>query len=89
MTAKSFNIKNMKEALVNFSGDQKAFAGIYTGFLRMARMGFISEETWEKFRDEVAGWYIWEDGKRVCMRDARQDDGIIWEYTPDELYKAK
>ena len=88
MKAKSLSIKNMKEALVNFSGDQKEFDRIYDEFWHMSLLGFISKQTWKKFSDEVASWYIWEDGQRVCVRDANQGDGIIWEYTSDAEYKA-
>lgn len=86
--ARTINLKNMKEALVNFSADQKEMNKIWNGFYTMAVLGFIAPETWRKFSDECHGWYIWQEGSRICVRDRGSDDGIIWEYTPDAEYRA-
>ena len=86
--AKALNLKNMKETLVNYSQDQKELEKIWDGFYTMTTLGFISRDTWKKFFDECKGWYIWEDDKRVCVRDSETGDGIIWEYNPDTEYRA-
>ena len=86
--AKALNIKNMKETLVNYSGNQKEMDKIWDSFYQMVCIGFISQDTWKKFFDECKGWYIWEGDSRVCVRDSEQDDGIIWEYTGMAEYRA-
>ena len=87
---KALNLKNMKETLVNYSGDQKEFDKIWDGFYQMACIGFISQDTWRKFYDQCAGWYI--DSENPCVRDERNCpngvDSIVWEYTADAEYKA-
>ena len=80
---KTINLKNMKESIVKFSKDQKEFDEIWYAFYQMARIGFIEHETWEKFCEQCAGWYI--DEENACVRDERNChngvDDIVWEYT--------
>ena len=87
---KSLNLKNMKETLVNYSGNQDEFSKIWNGFHQMACLGFISRETWIKFAGQCRGWYY--DEYCNCIRDERhcQDgvDSIVWKYTPDAKYRA-
>lgn len=86
---KALNLKNMKEALVNDSGDQREMDNIWNTLRHMACMGFISSGTWKKFYEQCAGWYIapGED----CVRDsngASREGTIVWEYTSGAVYKA-
>ena len=87
---KALNLKNMKETIVNYSGDQKEFDKIWDGFYQMACIGFISWHTWGKFLKQCKGWYV--DEKEACIRDRCHccdgADSIVWEYTPDAEYKA-
>lgn len=87
---KALNLKNMKETLVNYSGNQEEFAKIWNGFYQMAFLGFISRETWAKFVVQCSGWYYDEEGD--CIRDERHCpegvDRIVWKYTPDAEYHA-
>lgn len=88
MKAKTLNLKNMKETLVNYSGDQKEFNKIWDSLYEMKALGFIAHETWVKFYNECCSWYIWEGDSRVCVQDSSLGDGIIWEYTPNAEYRA-
>ena len=87
---KSLNLKNMKEALVNYSVDEEEFSKIWNGFYQLVRMGFISRETWAKFEDQCMGWYY--DEYCNCIRDEvhcpEGVDSIVWKYTPDAEYRA-
>ena len=87
---KLLNLKTMKEALVNYSGDQVEFSEIWNMFYQMARMRFISWETWSKFFKQCHGWYY--DEEDDCIRDERHCtegvDSIVWKYTPDAEYRA-
>lgn len=87
---KALNMKNMKETIVNYSGDQKEFDKIWDTFYQMACLDFIDQDTWRKFYDQCASWYI--DEENACVRDSRQCteeiDSIVWKYTPDKEYKA-
>lgn len=86
--AKALNLKNMKETIVNYSGNRKEFYQIWDGFYLMACIGFISRDAWVKFSDQCAGWYV--DEGNACVRDERNChggvDAIVWEYTPDAEY---
>lgn len=88
--AKALNLKNMKETIVNYSGNQKDFDTIWDAFYNMACIGFISSDTWKKFSDQCAGWYV--DEENACILDVRHTfegvDFIVWKYTPDAEYKA-
>ena len=88
--AKSLNLKNMKESLVNYSGDQLEFDKIWNAFYQMSIIGFISRDIWENFWKQCAGWYV--DAENGCIRDERNChegvDDIVWKYTPDAEYKA-
>lgn len=87
---KALNLKNMKETLVNYSGSTKEFDKIWDNFYQMACMDFISQETWNKFFDQCAGWYIDEENQRV-MDDRHCPEGVdsvVWVYTPDAEYRA-
>ena len=90
-TMKSLNLKNMKEALVNYSGDQKEFDKIWDSFYHMACIGFIGQDTWSKFFDQCGGWYV--DEENACVRDERHCpngvDSVVWEYTADAEYRAR
>lgn len=46
---KALNLKNMKETIVNYSGDQEEFNKIWDTFYQMACIDFISQDTWRKF----------------------------------------
>lgn len=87
---KLINLKNMKETIVNYSGDQKEFDKIWDAFYQMACIGFISQDTWIKFFDQCAGWYV--DEENACVRDERNCpegvDAIVWQYVPYAEYKA-
>lgn len=87
---KMLNLKNMKETIVNYSGDQKEFDKIWDSFYQMSFLGFISYETWQKFSDHCAGWYI--DEENACVRDERHSfegiDSIVWQYTADAEYQV-
>ena len=87
---KSLNLKNMKETLVNYSGNQYEFSKIWDEFYDMHCMGFMSSKTWDKFCEQCRGWYY--DEYCNCIRDERncQDgvDSIVWKYTPDAEYRA-
>lgn len=87
--AKALNIKNMKERIVNYSGDQKEFDRIWDGFYTMSCLGFIDRETWVKFFNECAGWYIDTDNNNIYVKDSRNNDNIVWTYTGDAEYKAR
>lgn len=87
---KSLNLKNMKETLVNYSGDQVEFSKIWDMFYQMTFIGFISFETWVNFSEQCRGWYYDEEGN--CIRDERHCqegvDSIVWKYTPNSRYRA-
>ena len=88
--AKALNLKNMKETIVNYSGNQGEFNKIWDAFYQMACIGFISQDTWRKFFDQCHGWYI--DEENACVRDECKCpegvDFIVWAYTSDAEYKA-
>lgn len=87
---KTLNLKNMKETIVNCSGDQKEFDKIWDAFYMMACINFISQDTWRKFFEQCRGWYI--DEENACVRDDQHsdkgDDAIVWKYTGEAEYKA-
>ncbi len=90
-TTKALNLKNMKESIVNYSEDQKEFDEIWDSFYRMACIGFISPDTWNKFFEQCGGWYV--DEENACVRDGRNCpegvDSVVWEYTADAEYRAR
>lgn len=87
---KELNLKNMKETIVNYSVYQEEFDKIWDTFYQMYCLGFIDQDTWKKFYEKCAGWYI--DEENVCVRDSQHCtegmDSIIWKYTADTEYKA-
>ena len=87
---KLLNLKNMKETIVNYSGNQTEFNKIWDAFYQMACIDFIDSDTWKKFFDQCRGWYV--DEESACVRDERNTpngiDAIVWQYTPDAEYKA-
>ena len=87
---KALNLKNMKETLVNYSGNQEEFSELWNMFYQMTCLGFISWKTWYKFDNQCRGWYY--DEYSNCIRDERQCkegvDSIVWKYTPDAEYRA-
>ena len=88
-TMKALNLKNMKEAIVNYSGDQKEFDKIWDSFYQMACIGLIGQDTWSKFFDQCGGWYV--DEENACVLDARPNvaDSVVWAYTPEAEYRAR
>ena len=59
---KALNLKNMKEALVSYSGnDQAEFDRIWDALYVMTCCGFITSETWKRFFYECCGWNITDD----------------------------
>ena len=87
---KLLNLKNMKETLVNYSGDNEELNKIWDAFYQMACIGFIDSDTWKKFFDQCRGWYV--DEENACVRDGLNAiegvDSIVWEYTGDAEYKV-
>lgn len=87
---KTINLKNMKETIVNYSKNQRKFDEIWDTFSEMTCLGFIDQDTWKKFNEQCAGWYI--DNINNCVRDGRHCtegvDTIIWKYTAEAEYKA-
>ena len=85
--SKNLTLKNMKETIVNFSGDQETFDKIWETFYRMTCLGFIDRDTWRKFTDQCRGWCV--DEENACIYDIQcGTDSIVWKYTPDAKYKA-
>lgn len=84
--AKALNIRNMKETLINYSGEQKEMDKIWDSFYQMACLGFISQDAWRKFFEQCKGWYVTEDQSEV--RDSEHDDKVIWMYTAETEYRA-
>lgn len=84
--AKALNLKNMKEALVNYANDNDEMNKTWDALYRMACIGFIDSDTWEKFTGQCQGWYIGEDCD--CVRDSRNCDAVVWAYAPDAEYRA-
>ena len=88
--SKALNLKNMKETIVNYSGNQEEFNKIWDSFYQMACLGLLSQDTWRKFSDQCCGWYI--DEENACVCDDRKCyegvDSIVWVYVPDAEYKA-
>lgn len=87
---KLLNLKNMKETLVNYSGDNEELNKIWDALHTMACCGFIDSNTWQKFFDQCRGWYV--DEENDCVRDELNTpegvDSIVWKYTGDAEYKA-
>lgn len=52
---KALNVKNMKETLVNYSGEQKELDKIWNTFWEMACLGFINQDEWKRFFDTCKG----------------------------------
>ena len=76
---KLLNMKNMKETIVNYSGDQKEFDKIWDAFYQMACIGFIDSDLWKKFNDQCRGWYV--DEENACVRDEfNAPEGLILLY---------
>ena len=82
---KLLNLKNMKETIVNYSGDQREFDKIWDTFYQMSVIGFIDQDTWKKFFDQCNGWYV--DDKICGIRDDKTG-AVIWKYNPMTEYKA-
>lgn len=89
---KALNLKNMKETIVNYSGNQKEFDAIWDCYYQMACLGFISQDTWRKFNAQCGTWYV--DEENACVRDGlccdndTDSDAIVWAYTPEAEYRA-
>lgn len=80
----ALNVKNMKERLVNYSGNYTDFENIWTTFQQMACMGFITNEEWKRFYDECKSWYIDEESAQVIDGNGN----VIWTYNSETQYKA-
>lgn len=87
---KNLNLKTMKEALVNYSGDNEEFNAIWDAFYKMTCCGFIDSNTWQKFFEQCRGWYV--DEENACIRDELNTpegvDSIVWKYDGNAEYKA-
>ena len=87
---KNLNLKNMKEALVNYSGDNEEFNAIWDALYKMACCGFIDSNIWQKIFDQCRGWYV--DEENACVRDELNApegvDSIVWKYDGNAEYKA-
>lgn len=83
---RALNVKQMKEALVNYSGESEEFFRIWKTFYHMQCMGFITHDEWKRFYEECHGWHVTEDQSEV--RDGDNDDKLIWRYTSDAMYTA-
>lgn len=83
---KALNVKNMKETLVNYSGEQKELDKIWNTFWEMACLGFINQDEWKRFFDTCKGQYVTEDTAEV--RDSENDDALVWAYNPETVYRA-
>lgn len=81
---KTLNLKNMKEALINYSGTQEELNKIWDMFHEMEVLGFISPDLWNRFYNACAGWVI--EGDKVI--DTRNDDKVVYEYSLGESYRA-
>ena len=86
MKAKALNLKNMTEDFVNFTGSNEEMKTLWKAFCLLERAGYISLETWIKFFNRCAGWHVSKDGTRVL--DSRNDNSLVWEYTPDDTFRA-
>jgi hypothetical protein len=87
---KALNLKNMKETIVNYSETCDEFEKIWDTYYMMTCIGFISQDTWEKFFEQCAGWYV--DEENACVRDERNCpegvDSIVWKYNSERKYQA-
>lgn len=82
---KYISVKAMKEAYVNYTGDQEEMNKLYDSFHTLACAGLIESRVWAKFSDDVAGWYYDE---LFAVVDDRTDE-VIWRYNPYKQYVAK
>jgi len=83
---KTLTLKNIKETLVNYTGEQCILDELWFAFREMMCLGFISDDLWNKIYEQCGGWFI--DEAANCVRDMRQGGTIIWKYTEDKQYKA-
>ena len=90
MTNKAFNLKNMKETIINYSGIQSEFDKIWETFYQMACLDFINRETWIKFYEWGKDIVI-EDDKAVRVlfdKNGNETRETVWVYNPKTRYKA-
>lgn len=85
---KMFNVKNMIETLVNYSGEQSEMDKIWETFYHMTSLGFLGRNDWIRFYEKCKGWYIAEEGSRIFVKDSEKDDSIVYEYTAESWFKA-
>lgn len=86
---KAMSLKNMKETLINQSGDTKEFDKIWDCFYLMQTLGYIDKETWNDFCEQCAGWYVDEENWRV-MDGKHQSHGVaslVWDYAQGQKYE--
>lgn len=82
---KYVSVKAMKEAYVNYTGDQEEMNKLYDSLHVVACAGLIGSNVWAKFSEDVAGWYY--DDEFGAVVDDRTDE-VIWCYNPHKEYKA-
>ena len=77
MEEKRLTAKNMKETLVNWcDGDPKEYEKIYSLFVEMDKMGFISSYDWLMFGKDTWGWKI--EGNYLI--DTEEDNTVIFDF---------
>lgn len=82
---KYVSVKAMKEAYVNYTGDQEEMNKLYDSLYTVACAGLIDSSVWEKFSEDVAGWYY--DDELCAVVDDRTDE-VVWLYNPYKEYTA-
>ena len=88
MSNKALNLKNMKETLVNYcDGDAEEFDKIWSSFVMMKHLGFISRDLWFRFSLECGAWVIDgdylvdnESGERIFDFDNARDGSMYEPY---------
>lgn len=83
---KPLTLKNIKEALVMYTGEQATFDEVWSAFCEMACLGFISQDLWSKLYTQCGGWFI--DEAADCVRDMRQGGKVVWKYEKGKQYRA-
>lgn len=81
---KCVSVKTMKEAYVNYTGDQEEMNKLYDALHVVACAGLIDSGVWAKFSEDVAGWYY--DAELCGIVDEK--DEVVWLYNPYKEYKA-
>ena len=82
---KYVSVKALKEAYVNYTGDQEEMNKLYDAIYTVACAGLIDSNVWKKFNEDVAGWFY--DDELGAVVDDRTDK-VIWFYNPYAIYTA-